>query len=125
MREAILLAALSDATPRSDVVVDAEDIQALTRAAEKIEKKSRLRFSDLKIPTEAELVFIRDDRITCRVIADGQVEYEGAKMSPSAAALTAIKKLGYTWSTINGSDFWMFEGETLSARRLRLEDENE
>lgn len=125
VREAILLAALSDATPKSDVVVDAEDIQALTRAAEKIEKKSRLRFSDLKIPTEAELFFIRDDRITCRVIADGQVEYEGAKMSPSAAALTAIKKLGYTWSTINGSDFWMFEGETLSARRLRLEDETE
>ena len=44
-------------------------------------------------------------------------------MSPSAAALKAVRRLGYDWAAISGSDYWQYDGETLTARRLRLEDE--
>ena len=44
-------------------------------------------------------------------------------MSPSASALIAVKRLGYEWAAVSGSDYWEFEGETLTARRLRIEDE--
>jgi hypothetical protein len=33
--------------------------------------------------------------------------------------------MGYQWAAVSGSDYWEFEGETLTARRLRIEDEQQ
>lgn len=123
VREAILLAATNDVTPKNDVVVDAEDVQALTKVAANIEKKSNLKFSMIDIPIGAELTFSRDTTITCQVVSDGKVNFRGEVMSPSAAALKAIRELGYSWSSVSGSDFWLYEDETLSARRQRIEED--
>ena len=123
VREAIQLAELKDVTPKVDVVVDASDVQALQKAVATEERRSRLRFSELGIPVGACLSFTRDSNVTCTVVGDGRVNYDGLLISPSAAALDAIKKMGYQWTTVSGSDYWEFEGETLSARRIRLEDE--
>jgi hypothetical protein len=125
VREAIQLAELRDVTPRTDVVVDAEDVKALERAVETEERRARLRFTELNIPIGATLVFAKDVTITAQVVADGKVNFDGEVMSPSAAAKIAVKQLGYNWSAVSGSVFWMYADETLVARRLRLEDETE
>jgi hypothetical protein len=125
VREAIQLAELRDVTPRFDVVVDAEDVQALKKAVATEERRSRLRFSELDIKTGSVLTFLKDSNITCQVVSDGKVDFEGKVMSPSASALIAVKRLGYEWAAVSGSDYWELEGETLTARRLRIEDEQE
>jgi hypothetical protein len=82
-----------------------------------------LRFTELKVPIGATLTFAKDRNITSQVVADGKINFEGAVMSPSAAALIVVRRLGYEWAAVSGSDYWEFDGETLTARRLRLEDE--
>ncbi len=124
VREAIQLAELRDVTPRFDVVVDTGDVQALKNAVATEERRARLRFTELKIPIGATLTFAKDEEITAEVVADGKINFEGEIMSPSAAAKIAVRRLGYEWSAVSGSVFWMYEGETLTARRLRLEDDN-
>lgn len=124
VREAIQLAELRDVTPRFDVVVDTGDVQALRNAVATEERRARLRFTELKIPIGATLTFAKDEEITAEVVADGKINFEGEIMSPSAAAKIAVRRLGYEWSAVSGSVFWMYEGETLTARRLRLEDDN-
>jgi len=123
VREAIQLAELREVTPKVDVVVDASDVQALQLAVATEERRNRLRFSELAIPIGALLTFTKDAALTCAVIADGRVKFEEETMSPSAAALKAVRRLGYDWAAISGSDYWQYDGETLTARRLRLEDE--
>ena len=81
-----------------------------------------MRFSELKNPVGSTLTFTKDANLTCAVVADGKVDYCGQVMSPSAAALLVIRKLGYNWAAVSGSDYWEYEGETLTARRLQLED---
>lgn len=123
VREAVQLAEIKEVTPRTDIVVDAEDVQALRKAVATEERRSRLRFTDLKIPIGSNLTFAKDKNVTSQVVADGKINFEGAVMSPSAAALIVVRRLGYEWAAVSGSDYWEFDGETLTARRLRLEDE--
>ena len=125
VREAIQLAEIKEVTPKVDVVVDAEDVQALKKAVANEERRSRLRFTELSIPAGSTLLFTKDKSITCDVVTDGKVNFEGSVMSPSAAALIAVKRLGYDWAAVSGSDYWEYDGETLTARRLRIEDEQE
>jgi len=125
VREAIQLAELKEVTPRSDVLVDASDAQALQKAVATEERRARLRFTELNIPVGATVVFAKDSNCTAQVVTDGKVNFEGEVMSPSAAAKIAVRRMGYDWSAVSGSAFWMYEDETLMARRLRLEDEKE
>jgi len=125
VKEAIQLAEIKEVTPKVDVVVDAEDVQALKKAVANEERRSRLRFTELDIPAGSMLLFTKDKSITCTVVTDGKVNFEGSVMSPSSAALIAIKRLGYNWAAVSGSDYWEYDGETLTARRLRIEDEQE
>jgi hypothetical protein len=123
VREAIQLAELKDVTPKVDVVVDVSDVQALQKAVATEERRSRLRFTELGISAGTTLSFAKDPQVKCVVVADGKVDYQGQILSPSAAALLAVKSLGYNWAAVSGSDYWELDGETLTARRLRLEDE--
>lgn len=123
VRAAIMLASPKDVTPRTDVVVDATDVQALQKASVAQDRRTRLKFSELGIPTGAILVFTKDEKVTCSVVANGEVLFQNEVMSPSRAALMAVQRMGYTWSAVSGSDYWKYEDETLTARRLRLEDE--
>lgn len=122
VRAALLIASPREVTPRVDVVVDQSDVQAIKNAAASEERRSRLKFSDLDIPVGSILFFSKDEKYTCKVIGDGKVLFEDQTMSPSAAALAVVRELGYQWSAVSGSDYWVYEDETLTARRIRLED---
>ena len=47
--------------------------------------------------------------------------FDGQELSLSKAALKALNNIGYNWSSARGSDFWKYEDETLTSRRLRME----
>lgn len=123
VKAAIQIANPIDVTPRIDIVVDPTDVQALKRAAANEERRSRLRFTELGIPVGALLTFTKDPAYTCTVVSDGKVNFESEIISPSAAALKVIRKLGYDWAAVSGSDYWMYQEETLTERRLKYEDE--
>lgn len=100
----------------------AEDIAIL----EKFKKrKSKTSLSQLGIPVGSELTFSRDTDIKAVVIEGDQIQFEDRPTSLSAAALVALKRLHYKSTTANGAAYWMFEGELLTERRLRLEEARE
>ena len=119
VQSALALAALEDVTPRDDVVEDAEDQAALDKARE---RRGNFNFKMVDIPVGAVLTFAKDADITCTVTDGKKIEFEGEITSLSTAALTAVHRMGYSWKTLAGPNYWEFEGETLAARRLRMEE---
>ena len=63
----------------------------------------------------------KNDKYTVKILHIN----EGESLSPSGAALIVLRKMGYQWSSVSGNDYWQYEDETLAARRLRLEDEQQ
>ena len=61
------------------------------------------------------LAFLKDPSITCTVASPSAVTFRGQQMSPSAAALLAIREMGYGWTSISGSEYWTYNGVKLSA----------
>ena len=117
---ALQLAAIEDITPNQDFVETAEDKKALDKARE---RRSAFNFKMVGIPIGSTLTFSRDDNITCQVIDNKNVEFEGEKTSLSAAAREVLHRLGNAWSAVQGPLYWEFEGEILAERRKRMEEE--
>ena len=69
------------------------------------------------------MTFLDDESVTCKVMSNNKVEFEGEEHSLSSAALIAKNRLGFKWKTIAGPLKWIYEGETVDARRQRLENE--
>jgi hypothetical protein len=95
-------------------------------ALEKVKaRRPKLRLDAIGIKPGDVLQFSRDPAVTATVVADGQrVEFEGEVMSPSAAALKALVRMGYQTTTASGSEYWKFGGELLDERRRRIEAEH-
>jgi len=114
---ALKLAEIESITPKKDFVESKEDQEALN-TARKI--RSRFNFEVVKIAIGAELYFSRDESIKAKVIsthAANSIEFNGKKTSLSRSAQ---KILGYQYG-VAGTDYWMYEGETIDERRRRLE----
>jgi hypothetical protein len=118
VRSALMLADPEDVTPREDIVEDADDQAALNRART---IRSAFNFKMVEILPGTELTFTKDHSITCVVIDNKKVEFENEITSLTAAALTIVNRMGYTWTKIAGPQYWEFDGETLSERRNRME----
>jgi len=116
---AIKLAEVENITPRQDFVESEEDQKALNQARE---KRSALNFGMVDIPVGSEIVFINDENIRAKVVklsGKRSIEFNGELTSPSAAAQ---KILGYPYG-VQGTMYWMYQGETLDERRRRLENQ--
>lgn len=114
---ALKLAEIENITPKKDIVETKEDQEALD-AARKI--RSRFNFEMVKIPIGSELYFSRDENIKARVVdthTANSIEFNGKRTSLSRSAQ---KILDYQYG-VAGTDYWMYEGETLDERRRRLE----
>jgi hypothetical protein len=116
---AISIGAFKEITPgKADVEPEEEE------ALEKLKaRRPRIRLDAIGIKPGDVLTLSRDESVQATVALDGKVQYEGELLSPSAAALKALHKLGYQTPSASGSEFWMFDGETLDERRRRLEAE--
>ena len=100
--------------------VGPEEQEALERVKA---RRPRIRLDAIGVKPGDVLLFSRDESIRATVLTDGKVEFESETLSPSAAALKALHKLGYKTPSASGSEYWMFEGELLDERRRRLEAE--
>lgn len=116
---AISIGSFKEITP-GRVIADADDKEALEK--EKA-RRPRIKLSALGIHPGAALSFSRDESITATVMPDNRVSYDGQEMSISAAALSALHRLGYRTPAASGSEYWMYEGELLDERRRRMEAE--
>ncbi|MCC6520848.1 GIY-YIG nuclease family protein [Candidatus Nomurabacteria bacterium] len=115
---ALKLAELENITPKKDLIEEDEDRKAVEQA---IKKRSRFNFGMVDIPIGAELTFSRDENIKARVIdlkSAKSIECGGEVTSLSEAAR---KILGYNQS-VAGTDYWIYDGETLDERRRRFEN---
>lgn len=115
------LLSIKNMTPNQDYVESEEDKKALDKAKT---RRSVFNFKMVDIPIGSTLTFWRDENITCKVVDDRNIEYEGEKMSLSASADLILKNMGYAWKAVSGPGTWQFEGETLYDRRKRMEEGN-
>jgi len=116
---AIKLAEVENITPHRDFVESEEDQKALNQARE---KRSAFNFDMVDIPVGSEIVFINDENIRAKVVklsGKRSIELNGEFTSPSTAAQ---KILGYQYN-VQGTVYWMYQGETLDERRRRIENQ--
>jgi len=108
------LVEIENVTPKKDFVESQEDQQALNQART---RRARFNFKMVDIPVGAELVFSRDENIKAKVIDNRNIEFNGEITNLSSAAQEALS-VDYG---VVGTDYWMYEGETLDERRRRFE----
>lgn len=110
---------IRDVTPGTNDELDVGATEAPER--EKPLKRSRFKFSMVGISVGEQLAWADDSSILCQVVEDDRVSYHGQIYSLSALA----KKLKGIDRPLQGPMYFMYDEETLTERRRRLEDEDE
>ncbi|MGV6852803.1 MAG: GIY-YIG nuclease family protein [bacterium] len=118
--EILEMVELQDVTPNVDVVETVEDTKAMTRLEQRAERFS---FKMVGIPIQAMLTFLKDDSITCTVLENNKVLFQGKESSLSGAALDVLHNLGHHWKSAQGAAYWQYEGKTLKDIREQMENE--
>ena len=113
---ALKLAEIENKTPKKDIVENKEDQEALDEARK---RRPPFRFNMVDIPIGAEIVFSRDENIKAKVVDNRFIELNGEM---TRLSISAQKLLGYDYG-VSGTDYWMYDGETLDERRQRIESE--
>ena len=115
------LVEVQNITPNSDFVEDQDEQQSLNKERG---RRSNFTFSSVGIPVGSVLHFVRDEDVTVTVVDDRNVEFEGEITSLTQSSLILLNRdHGWNSSSVTGPRYWVFENETLSERRLRLETE--
>jgi hypothetical protein len=110
--------ALEDVTPREEILENKNDASALEKAVKQSRKFS---FASAGIPIGAILTLTKDESINCVVNSDSTVKFQDKDMSVSGSALLALQQLGYKWSAVAGTEYWLYSGETLLSLRSARE----
>ena len=115
------LVELKNITPNQDFVEDSDEQQSLNKERT---RRSNFTFSSVGIPVGSTLHFVRNESITVNVVDDRNVDFEGKVTSLSQSSLTLLTRdYGSKASTVAEPQYWVYENETLSERRSRLESE--
>lgn len=109
-----------DVTPKDDIGEDETGVEAANKV---IKKTGVFNFEKVGIPPGSVLTFHDSDETTSTVHDHNKIQFEGEVTSLSAAALVLLHRAGRNWSSAAGPVYWLFEGETLYDRRLRMERE--
>jgi hypothetical protein len=116
------LVEIRDVTPGLDFVNDDEEQQTLDKERN---RRTNFTFSSVNIPIGSVLHFVRDEDITVSVVDDKSVDFEGEITSLSQSSIKIlVRDFGWKSTQVTGPRYWVYENETLSERRLRLENEN-
>lgn len=95
-----------------DEAIAAETAQEI--ATERRSRSSNLSFSECQIPIGAVLEFIDDPRITCTVVDDRRIEYNGETMYMTTLAKQLLGKTngvcGPRFFTYKGTTLWDIDG---------------
>ena len=111
---ALKLAEIKNVTPGNDFVESQEDQQALNQARK---RRSVFNFEMVDIPVGAEISYVNDESRKAVVVDKKLIKIDDEVTSLSASAQ---KLLGYQYQ-VQGTVYWMYEGETLDERRRRME----
>lgn len=115
------LVEIENVTPVSDYVEDQEEQQSLNKERG---RRSNFTFSSVNIPVGSVLHFVRDESIVAKVLDDKNVEFEGEVTSLSQSSVTILSRdFGWNSPKVQGPRYWVYENETLSERRTRMESE--
>ena len=118
---ALKLTGGKDVTPRNDIAEDEEAVEAFAKATRK--QRKTYRFSDAGLKIGDTLYFSNDNAITAQVVSEKKVLFEAGETSLSKSALVLLQREGYTWRSVNGWQYWMFENETIAERLERFLEE--
>ncbi|MBD2841012.1 hypothetical protein [Erythrobacter rubeus] len=72
-----------------------------------------LKFMSLNAAPGTILYFSKDPSISCTALENGLVKFEGKELSPAIAARQAMRKLGFEWNELAGTDYWTPLGSSL------------
>lgn len=115
------LVEVRDVTPQNDIVDDEDERISLNKERG---RRTSFTFSSVDIPVGSTLYFVRDESITVKVVDDKNVEFEGEVTSLSQSSGKILSRdYGWNSTSITGPRYWVYENETLSERRLRIESE--
>lgn len=124
-RVVLELLAQQEVTPgvESDNVTEEE----LRVVEQRSERRKRFNFQMVNVPVGAVLHFHNDDSQIATVVSKTKVNFRDQVLSLSAAAAIKLVEDGYEWAARScaGPLYWSYEGETLQARRLRMENEDD
>lgn len=110
------LVQIKNVTPNHLILNDKNDKDDDIKALESAKKRTPIfNFEMVGILPGSILTWFDDDKITCKVLDNRRVEYAGEITSPSASA-QKIKKTSYP---LQGTIYWVYEGETLAQRYNR------
>ena len=122
-----------DVTPREDENDPAEKEERESAAQyERKMMRAPFNFKLAEISPNEQVTFVKTDsedkEITATVkdhknIQLNSGQYSGEQYSLSKITGILMQDMGYGWSAYAGPDYWKYEGEVLSARRRRLEEE--
>lgn len=112
------LLALEDVTPRVEVETEPGDAEAIQHARR---MRPRFEFSMADVPIGAELTFARGEGFTATVVDNRNIEFRGEQVSLSGAAREILRSLGYSTPQVQGTAYWLYEGQTLDERRREIE----
>ena len=113
---ALKLVELENITPNIDIVESKDDQKALDKARS---RRPNFNFEMLHIPVGSELIFIHDENIKATVVDNRHIKFGENITTVSLVAA----KLTNARIPLQGTLYWLFEGETLNDRRTRLESE--
>ena len=110
---------IRDVTPSKDIVDSQEEQDSLNR---EISRRPVFTFQMVDIPIGSELTFLKDETKVSIVSGDREIEFEGQKYSLNQVTMELLnKEFGKNWKSVRGPDYWIFENETLTERRMRME----
>ena len=101
-----------------EVTPHSPDESGMPEELEKPPRAKNLRFSMVHIPVGENLEWSDDAGITCRVVSDNRVEYNGEEY-PLSRLTSYLKGWKYPYAPVQS--YWLYEGETLQERRDRFE----
>ena len=102
---------------KKDRIFD-EATDKVEKKSEPMDKKSRFRFSEVGIPTGAELAFIHDKKLKVHVADDTHIEYKGEIWSMSKLAQVLLKRK----NSVQGTLHFSYNGRRLTDLREELEN---
>ena len=112
-KAALRLTGGEDVTPK-----EGEEVEQVLRNTQ---RRPNFRFSFAGIQIGEIITYYNNDNITAKVVADTKILFNNEKMSLTRGAMIVLGGP----NTMPGPSYWKYDGETLTARRLRLEKEFE
>ncbi len=82
-------------------------------------KRKLFRFSMVGIAPGETLTSVWDESVTCTVVDDRRVKFEGEPMTLSGAAKRVIRGRGKNWKSVAGPDSWCYGDPPLTLNKIR------